>query len=1344
MNSKIKKTPLLFRRCFAAFGGNTINILLAIILSMVFFASSSLAIAAVTPGFALENDSLRITANGTGQITEVYAKATAGDYLISPASFAWATVNGVSYSASSCVSENGEITLTFNGGSATLVVAVETASSYFTFEVTSATANITEIRLMYIGTPFLNVYDTSGIATDYLYALFMRSLSHSAQATPYQPNSTSSYFRIFAKDDYGIVGVRFAFGGCLFANVRDELKTLAIAEGVVSSNQTGGPWALDSALNNCSYTFSAEISQSNANDWASLADSGKVGLVLFEAWYDTAGHYTPKASRFPGGVSSMASTVDVLNANGVKAGLYTLSTFIHPTDAYVTPTPDAGLAKDAWFTLSVNTNSTTNIIYVTQPVTNLSTATYNNVIQIGSELISYTGYSSSYPYSFTGCVRGWNGTSSAAHSMGVDVSHLYSRFNGFFPDPDSPLLDAVATNLANLINQCDFDMIYLDATDGMPGEWYGIAKAKEAIISKFDHPVRVETANWDHYSWTSQSVIGTLDWPFWGRKTFIDGHCELSSDYSVISLLPSQLGWWRFMTSTADYKALSIDELEYLCAKSIGFDMPISLQGLTVNPSSGHGRQSEYLDIVNNYETMRLSGECSPEMIALLREPERDFHMKTLTDNSLALVEANYDSHNVTDTVSKNWSVNNPFGLQKPRFRIEALDSAVGYDQSTLVFPDFQSGVTPVNGPLVSASLVWTSTLPPDVSSVSGSLQFSAVSTRTERDSAWARASFVYSTPFDMGVNRAMGVWIYGDGLGEIINFELLNSAGYRFSPDVHIVTIDFVGWRYFILPLRERSVDEYYDHTWPSSVGDSYSFFASCIGTTVTSSIGTLNIYLNNLPPNGQPVECYITPVKAIMLATSNVQNPSITLGSMTINIPTTLTSRDYVELNSLSDCKRYNENGFLQENISLAGSAVYPILLAGNNSIAFNYTTSSSYDSRTKVTIISDNCSEPTIEITNPIANETFAAGDDVVVAVNAIVPSSSISLVEIYQGTTLLGSALASGTLGSYEFTWLSPPFGNYALTAKAYYDSTSATSSVVNIVVEQPELPSMVVYQEDFELAQGVSGDNWDFAINPGGCVLLTDRVRCSSGLQGATIGFRPPAVSGYAVVEDLKGPWSVSSPGNKMTASFDINTYSAGIGSHISRDLLISVVYEDDTTDSLAFAYTGTDDGPDTWLTKSNTWQTIKSIKTITAVRFGVNSTFPPEWKLEYGLDNIEISIVPNQIAGDANNDGAVDVGDLGILAANYGTSSGATWSQGDFNGDGGVDVGDLGILAANYGSGSSSAVNFDADYAKVFGDDSADAEAIDDQDVELCGALGLPIIGGLVFISLLFVRFEKD
>jgi hypothetical protein len=115
-----------------------------------------------------------------------------------------------------------------------------------------------------------------------------------------------------------------------------------------------------------------------------------------------------------------------------------------------------------------------------------------------------------------------------------------------------------------------------------------------------------------------------------------------------------------------------------------------------------------------------------------------------------------------------------------------------------------------------------------------------------------------------------------------------------------------------------------------------------------------------------------------------------------------------------------------------------------------------------------------------------------------------------------------------------------------------------------------------------------------------------------------------------------------------------------------------------------------------------------------------------------------------QIPGDANGDGAVDVGDLGILAANYGTTGGVIWSKGDFNGDDAVDVGDLGILAAHYGQGSNTLLNFSADYAKAFGTTVADDNtSMEETSNSVCSGLGLPLIVGLALVGLMLVKLEE-
>ena len=72
------------------------------------------------------------------------------------------------------------------------------------------------------------------------------------------------------------------------------------------------------------------------------------------------------------------------------------------------------------------------------------------------------------------------------------------------------------------------------------------------------------------------------------------------------------------------------------------------------------------------------------------------------------------------------------------------------------------------------------------------------------------------------------------------------------------------------------------------------------------------------------------------------------------------------------------------------------------------------------------------------------------------------------------------------------------------------------------------------------------------------------------------------------------------------------------------------------------------------------------------------------------LSNIVLSGAPHP--GDANDDGAVDVSDLGILSGNYGQPGDMDWADADFNDDDTVDVSDLGILSGEYGWTASAGV----------------------------------------------------
>lgn len=73
------------------------------------------------------------------------------------------------------------------------------------------------------------------------------------------------------------------------------------------------------------------------------------------------------------------------------------------------------------------------------------------------------------------------------------------------------------------------------------------------------------------------------------------------------------------------------------------------------------------------------------------------------------------------------------------------------------------------------------------------------------------------------------------------------------------------------------------------------------------------------------------------------------------------------------------------------------------------------------------------------------------------------------------------------------------------------------------------------------------------------------------------------------------------------------------------------------------------------------------------------------WSTQYAHAGVSLVVVAAApCAGDVNNDGSVNISDLGIVLANFGTT-GATREQGDLSGDGQVNITDLGEVLANFG-----------------------------------------------------------
>ncbi|HYE99009.1 MAG TPA: DUF5060 domain-containing protein, partial [Planctomycetota bacterium] len=88
------------------------------------------------------------------------------------------------------------------------------------------------------------------------------------------------------------------------------------------------------------------------------------------------------------------------------------------------------------------------------------------------------------------------------------------------------------------------------------------------------------------------------------------------------------------------------------------------------------------------------------------------------------------------------------------------------------------------------------------------------------------------------------------------------------------------------------------------------------------------------------------------------------------------------------------------------------------------------------------------PSVSITSPANNATFAAGSTITIQANASDPDGTVSFVDFYRGTTLI----AMDTASPWSATWTNVPAGTYVLTAKATdNDAATATSGGVTITV-----------------------------------------------------------------------------------------------------------------------------------------------------------------------------------------------------------------------------------------------------------------------------------------------------
>ncbi len=668
-------------------------------------------------------------------------------------------------------------------------------------------------------------------------------------------------------------------------------------------------------------------------------------VFLSGTWTTSLGHYPVNRKNFPRGEADLKATVDKIHAQGMKAGLHFLSACIGKNDAYVTPVPDPRLAKDGQLTLAADIDAQSTVVpTVEDPVGFVTYAYYATAggvdIQIDDEIIRYSGISHQPPYGFTKCQRGAYGTKPAPHKAGAKVWHLAQRYNLFLADPKTDLVDEIAERLAHVYNTCGFDMVYFDGGEAMAATgpaWYTVSLIHRAFYKRLKRPVLWQGSGMTHYSWHFFCRGNCDDYACLDPKAYCDRHkTPRIEGYYRANFIPAELGWWGYMTHTPSFDATVPDDIVYMCAKAVGWDAAVNLE-CPISELDRNGRTAETLERMRRWQELQHRNYFSDEIKRRLREPEMDFELVRDEVGHWRVRPVKYHPEHVADPKrpeTTTWTLNNQLAETTAAFRLRAETELAPFgDEANVVLfdPADSSGSTSTKAP--DGVSVRAAVLQAGAPHSRPACRVTVIrQRRTSRD--WAAVVHQFPKLLNLSSHRRLGVWVYGDGQGELLNIQL-EDVGHRLRD--HYIDVDFTGWRYFV--LEQPAARRVWDYPWPYNRKWTLRHF-------FYNKVRAVNVYLSGLPV-GREVSVQVGRIEALHELPTPLVRPQLSIGGQSVTVPLTLKPDEYVEVDPRGHCRHFDPDGHLLAETECGPP---PRVVRGKNQVRF----SAQSKARARVTVV------------------------------------------------------------------------------------------------------------------------------------------------------------------------------------------------------------------------------------------------------------------------------------------------------------------------------------------------------------------------------------------------------
>ncbi|MDD4009394.1 MAG: hypothetical protein PHQ67_06225 [Fermentimonas sp.] len=391
-------------------------------------------------------------------------------------------------------------------------------------------------------------------------------------------------------------------------------------------------------LINASYYWTGSVNPENVDQHIKYAKLGgfrlmSINYTSFEKsrGYRLIGNYEIDEQHYPNGKDDLREMLDKIKAAGITPGIHILHSHIGRDSKYVTPVPDYRLNIVKSFNLSENLGMNDTIIYVEQNPEGTTMADGCRVLRVGTELISFDGYTTTWPYKFSGCIRGIDDTTINSAQKGSFIGILdVSEFGAtsVYINQQTSLQDEVAEKIADIYD-AGFKFVYFDGSEGVnPPFGINVALAQYRVFKHLNpQPIFAEGAAKTHFSWHMLSGGNAFDvfrpedvkqetrnWPAEEAPRMLQDFTRLN------------FGWLGYRVPDETTVGTQPDMLEYVSSVAAGWDCPISIQS-NLQAFESHPRTTDNMEVIRRWEEVRTNHWLTDQQKEELQNSDQEHHL---------------------------------------------------------------------------------------------------------------------------------------------------------------------------------------------------------------------------------------------------------------------------------------------------------------------------------------------------------------------------------------------------------------------------------------------------------------------------------------------------------------------------------------------------------------------------------------------------------------------------------------------------------------------------------------------------------------------------------------------